>query len=337
MDGLWSTLGLNKKKRALVVFNLPRTCIGRKGSVQKSGILMRSTSRREFLIAGGMAAVAASLPRSGTASPMGRPIGIQLYTVGKPMQQDAPGTLKKLHEIGYREVETAGFGKYSAKEFRGLMDDAGLVCPSAHLPLVKGELGPLFEDAHTVGARYATSSMLVSARPDGSPQKLDTLGQDGFKQMAAHMNEIGAKAKQAGLKYAYHNHNFEFQSTGNGERGYDILLRETDPSVVWFEIDCGWMTVAGASPVAYMQKSPGRFRMLHIKDFQPVAQPTTDLSGAGRPQGTELGKGFIQYKAIFAEGRKAGIEHCFAEQEGPYTVPPLEAAEADYKYLASFS
>jgi sugar phosphate isomerase/epimerase len=304
---------------------------------------MASISRRRFLQTTGMTGAAAlasaSLPRAAWASPMGLPIGIQLYVVGKPMAADAPGTLKQLRATGYREVETAGFGKYSAKEFRGLLDDAGLVCPSAHLRLFDPELGPVFEDAHALGVTYATSSILREPTSNaGAPgTSFPPVGLDGFKRMAAHMNQIGAKAKQAGLKYAYHNHNFEFEKVGAGESGYDVLLKETDPELVYFEIDCGWMTVAGSSPVEYMRKYPKRIRMLHIKDFKPVPHPTTDLRGSGRPVGTELGKGYIDYAPIFREGRRAGIQHCFAEEEGPYEVPQLEAAKVDYDYLASFS
>jgi sugar phosphate isomerase/epimerase len=315
---------------------------------QSEEFLMSSISRRSFLLNTGMGGVASfalgALPA--WAKPMGLPIGIQLYVVGKPLGEDAPGTLKKLHEIGYREVETAGFGKYSAKEFRILLDDAGLVCPSAHLPLIQPDVEALFDNARILGATYATSSVLRdfkapsssgAASTTGAPTKLDLVGLDGFKRTAEKMNEIGAKAKAAGLRYAYHNHNYEFEKLSDGRYGYDILVQETDPKLVYFEIDCGWMIVAGADPVAYMKKYPGRFRMLHIKDFMAVPHPTTDLRGPDRPKGTELGKGFIQYERVFAEGRRAGIEHCFAEEEGPYTVPQLEAAKVDFDFLNSFS
>jgi sugar phosphate isomerase/epimerase len=311
---------------------------------------MKSITRRNFLVKAGISGAAAfamnALPRAAWARPMGLPIGIQLYVVGKPLEQDAPGTLKKLHEIGYHEAETAGFGRYTAKEFRTLLDDAGLVCPSAHLQLLKPEVGPLFDEAHALGATYATSSVLrdfdasarsASAGANNAPAKLDAIGLDGFKRTAAKMNELGAKAKAAGLKYAYHNHNYEFQKLDDGRYGYDVLVEETDPELVFFEIDCGWMSVAGADPVTYMKKFPKRFRMLHIKDFQAAAHPTTDLRGPDRPKGTELGKGFIHYDRIFAEARRAGIEHCFAEEEGPYGIPQLDAAKIDYDYLNSFS
>jgi sugar phosphate isomerase/epimerase len=151
------------------------------------------------------------------------------------------------------------------------------------------------------------------------------------------MNQIGAKAKAAGLKYAYHNHNYEFERVSSTRYGYDVLLEETDPETVFFEIDCGWMTVAGASPVEYMKQHPRRFRMLHIKDFVRPSHPTIELRGANRPKGTELGKGFIDYTPIFAAGKQAGIEHVFAEEEGPYEVPQLEAAKVDFDYLNHFS
>ena len=313
---------------------------------------MGSISRRGFLAMSGAAAAAAVLPmRKAWASPMGLPVGIQLYTVGKPMNEDPAATLKQLYAIGYREVESAGMTKVSVKELRGMIDDAGLKCPSAHLQLTADDLGPAFEDAHTLGAHYAVSSVLRSfsraTRPatapepaGGAPPKppgLEPLGLDGFKKMAEHMNEVGKKAKAAGLQYAYHNHNFEFEKMPDGSPGYDVLVKESDPDLVKFEIDCGWMVVAGSDPVAYFRKYPGRFRMLHIKDFKPVPKPTIELMGPGRPQGADLGTGFIQYGPIFAAGKAAGIEHIFVEQETPFPVSQLDSAKVDYAYLQKFS
>ena len=302
---------------------------------------MKGNTRREFLRnTGGLGAAAlisSALGRVAWADPMGLPVGIQLYTVRGVIGTDTPGTLKQLHDIGYREVETAGFGKYSAKEFGQLIRDAGLSCPSAHLPLNGPEYGQVFDDAHALGVTYATSSTLSAAPPKkphtapaahhGWPQ----LGLDGFKRLAAKMNDVGAKAKAAGLQYAYHNHDLEFQKMPDGSYGYDVLLNETDHALVKFEIDCGWMVVGGASPVEYMKKHPGRFRMIHVKDFKAMPQ------GGKRPEGSELGAGFIDYKPIFAEGRRAGIQHAFAEQEGPYTKPEMESARIDYAYLHSMS
>ena len=311
---------------------------------------MNRSTRREFLrnsIPVGLAALTcASLrPIAAWADPIGLPIGIQLYTVRGVIQSDTPETLTQLHKIGYREVETAGFGKYTAKEFGQLIKDAGLSCPSAHLQLNTSDLGPAFESAHALGASYATSSSLSAAPRVSQPtpsvgatstspsaqRQRPALGLEGFKKLAAQMNDIGVKANAAGLQYAYHNHDHEFEKMPDGGFGYDILLNETDKSLVKFEIDCGWMVVGGASPVEYMKSHPGRFRMFHIKDFK--AMP----AAGERPAGSELGAGFIDYKAIFAEGKEAGIQHIFAEQEGPYTKPEIESAQIDYAYLHSFS
>ncbi len=289
------------------------------------------------------AAVASS--RLAWASPMSLPIGIQLYAVREPLAADPAGTLAKLHEIGYREVETAGFAGGSAAQFRKLLDAAGLVCPSAHLQFKSGEdPSAAFADAHALGATYAVSSALwagvkfeLPMPANGSPlANLPTTAGD-FKRFASVMNEIGRKAQQNGLRYAYHNHNVEFARLPDGSYGYDILLKETDPASVFFEADCGWFSVAGADPVAYFQNYPGRFRMVHVKDFRAMKGHSIDLSGPGRPEGIELGQGFVQYKRIFEAGTKAGIEHAFAEQEAPYSHSQIESAAVDYKFLASFS
>jgi len=311
-------------------------------------------SRRRFIaIAGGATAAAAGstlMLHRVSASPVGLPIGIQLYSVSKPYADDPAGTLKELKAMGYREVETSPMPKLSAKEQRTLFDVAGLTCPSVHLPLTAPDLGPAFEDAHTLGAHFTVSSILREFTPEFmkaakeamnggkvTMPELPPLGLDGFKKTAALMNEVGRKAKAAGLQYTYHNHNFEFEKMPDGSPGYDILLKETDPELVKFEVDCGWMVVAGSDPVAYFKKYPGRFRMLHIKDFKPTGKPTIDLTGAGRPQGTDLGTGFVDYKPIFAAAKTAGIEHIFAEQEAPFAVSQMESAKVDFAYLEKFS
>src|ERR1700712_2573088 len=131
-------------------------------------------NRREFLVTSrnvGLAAAAGSLiPRLARGEAMGLPPAIQLYTVREDLPKDTPGTLKQLHDIGFREVETAGFGRYSAKEFRQLLDDAGLKAPSAHLNMNAADLGPAFEDAHALGAMYATSSSLATGNVPRAPR-----------------------------------------------------------------------------------------------------------------------------------------------------------------------
>jgi sugar phosphate isomerase/epimerase len=294
-------------------------------------------SRRRFLELTTAAGAAAMLSGRIMADPLGLPVGIQLYAVREPMEADPVGTLKQLHEIGYREVEAAGYGKLTAKDYGKMIADAGLSCPSAHLAFKKGiDFGPLFDDAHALGCTFATSSAIFPPK-NVSPTPANGFGLDGFKWMADLMQDIGTKAKAAGLKYAYHNHSPEFVTLPDGIVGYDYLLKNTDAELVKFEIDCGWMCVAGKNPVEYMKKYPGRFRMLHIKDFKKSETAYTSSGSGPRPDGVELGDGFIQYKPIFTEAKKAGIVHVFAEQEKPYAVSPMESAKVDYKFLHSFS
>jgi sugar phosphate isomerase/epimerase len=304
---------------------------------------MDNLSRRKFLLQSGTAgaaiALSASLPKNLRADLSGRAPGIQLYTVAADLNADVPGTLKALRKIGYKYVETAGFGKLPAKDFRKALDDAELICPSAHLRFGAGDPGPLFEEAHAVGAHFAVSSVLMAKAPEVASMSaliaaLASLTLDYFKEIAELANQIGAKAKQAGLQYVYHNHNFEFKDQGNGQIGYDLLLKETDPELVKFEVDCGWMIAAGFSPIDYFKKYPNRYRMMHVKDFLAGAKPTTSLAEADRPTGTELGKGYIDYKPIFAAAGRTGVEYYFSEQEPPIVgMTALEAAKVNYDYM----
>jgi len=291
--------------------------------------------RREFLTASAGLAALSALPAR--ANPLGKPVGIQLYTVGAEMKTDLPGTLKKVAAIGYREVETAGFGGVSAAEFRKLLDDNGLKCVSCHLPLADGDWGPQFDSANAVGARYAVASTMSNHKTGVNHADIpDPANHSDFDKMTDEMNRIGEAAKKAGLQFGYHNHDFEFKKFADGALVFDRLLKQTDKNLVKFEIDCGWMVLGGSDPVKYLRANPGRIKMLHIKDFvASTERPSTTTKGH---QGTELGRGFIDYKPIFAAAKAAGVEHYFVEQEPPFVeMPALEAAKADYDYLHALS
>lgn len=259
--------------------------------------------------------------------PAQTPIGLQLYSVGAQLESNVPETLHQVHKIGYQRVETAGFAGLTAKAFRMQLDAAGLTCPSTHLQLGTGELPALFEDAHAVGARYVVTS-------GGFPPGRNGQTLDEYRALAAHLNDLGRKAKDAGLQYAYHNHNFEFRKLDGQRIGYDELLQQTDPALVVFELDCGWMIAAGYNPVTYFHRYPGRYRMLHIKDFEPTQGPSTSLAPTERPQGTELGRGHIDYKPILIAAQKAGIHDVYVEQEPPFLeMSAIAAVTVDYQYL----
>ncbi len=273
--------------------------------------------------------------------------GIQLWSVRQALQSDVAGTLRKLRAIGFTEVEPAGFAGLSAAQFRKRLDDAELVAPSAHLPLDGDDLETAFADAHALGARYAVSATLrpgtgapfPEAAPAGAADAprappLPAMTLDDAKRTADLANRVGEKAKRAGLLYAYHNHHFELAREG-GVLAYDELLRRTDPELVKFEMDCGWMVIGGLDPAPYFETHPKRFPLIHVKDFPPL--PTEPTKPDGRA-GAELGRGTIDYRPILAAAKANGLEHLFAEQEGPFTrMTPLEAAEVAHDYLSRVS
>jgi sugar phosphate isomerase/epimerase len=304
---------------------------------------MNKQSRRQFLInaaGAGAAFVTAGLSRRLGANPLSKPIGIQLWTVNDTLKHDPAGTLNQLGKIGFKEVEAAGFVGLEPKRFRRLLDDAGLRCPSAHLQFDMDNLGKAFEEAHALGATYAAASSLIEPVGKAMGTKLEwksAMSREEAKRTVDIANRIGEAAKRAGLQFALHNHDREFVDLGGGEVGYDIVWRETDPALVQFEIDCGWMVFAGRNPVDYFKKYPGRIPLIHVKDFQPKK----NKNGAPMSEemlGSELGRGTVDYRPIFAAAKAAGLKHYFAEQEGPFSrMGQLEAAQVAFDYLHSIN
>jgi sugar phosphate isomerase/epimerase len=307
-------------------------------------------SRRRFLHAAAARAAACTVFSEwrgiSTASPLGLPIGLQLYTVREQLQKDFDGTLKQVAAAGYQEVEMAGFYNRSAAEVKRSLDAAGLSCPSAHYPLV--ELMTGLEDkigyAKDLGLHYmicafpwvADPSRFKSAGSSPMAQAMalaNGLTLDDWKWNAEQFNKVGEQTRKAGIQFGYHNHDLEFKKF-NGVMGYDEILKHTDPQLVTLELDCGWMEVAGHDPAVYLRKYPARYSMLHVKDELDLSKPTTALTGASA---TELGRGKINYKPIFEAAKIAHIKHYFVEQEAFPDAPPFEAIKIDCDYLRNFT
>jgi sugar phosphate isomerase/epimerase len=295
-------------------------------------------SRRLFLRQSATVGLSSLLPFRSAFGETGLPIGVQLYTVQDELKKDALATLHALAKIGYREVESFPLQDINAAQMRTMLNDAGLKCPSAHLFFGMADTAQLLDQANTLGAHYAVSSVLLPASPQAFDvsKMMDLIKAftlDDFKKIAAKANEIGAQAQKAGLQYAYHNHNFEFRDYG-GHTGYEILLSETDPKLVKFELDCGWMVTSGHNPIDYFTKYPGRYPLMHAKDF-PAGTPVTTTLGvdpAHRP--TEIGRGHIDFKPIIAAAEKSGLQHIFVEQDPPIEgMTSLEAVRVSYETL----
>jgi len=294
---------------------------------------MDSINRREFLRDGalGLAAFAA-FSRSTSrlaADPLGLPIGLQLYTVRDEVAKDLPGTLKRVAQVGYREVETGGLdSKAKAMEFHQAVQDAGLECPSVHFDYdgLRSALADKMEIASTVGASY----MICSNLPDAERSLA------GYRKAADVFNHAGEECLKAGLHIGYHCHNFDFASF-DGIVGADELLRLTDPARVGVQMDCFWVTRAGRDPVHYFDTYPGRFPTLHIKDLKPGYAPGTATHDGPTPGNkggtfTEVGRGVIDWKRIFAAAPRGGVKHYFVEQDFSDDAP-FETIKISYDYL----
>jgi sugar phosphate isomerase/epimerase len=304
---------------------------------------MTSTfSRRSFLARSAAAAAVAGINAVAPNSLFGATKvslpGIQLYMVQAEMQKDPSGTLRKLATIGYPYVEYSPLGFGNAAEFRKVVADTGLQCPSGHFVFGIGETNKQLDDAATVGAHYIISTIMLP-RPltntAGVMEQLNHLERDDFKRMAAKANEIGKGAHERGLQYAYHNHNVEFRTFEDGVTGYSILMKETDPELVKFEADLGWMVTGGADPLAIIKSAPQRFPLLHFKDFAVLNPPVIELGTDRQKQIVDLGQGMVPFKQFVAEAKKIGVERYIVDHDPPFAnQTALEAAKSDFDYLS---
>lgn len=279
------------------------------------------TSRRDALKTLAALAAAGLLPRAARALPWSaesiKYVGVQLYTVRAAMGVDVAATLKAVAKLGYREVEFAGYFKHSPADVRRMLDDNGLTSPSTHLALTDLQQGfdATADAAHVVGHKYLTVAWL-DAR--------DRTSLDAWKKLADAFNTAGERAKRAGYRFAYHNHDFEFTPV-DGQVPMDILLARTDPALVTYEMDLYWAVKAGYDPRTYFARFPGRFELVHVKDSK----------GAPAHTMTEVGSGSMDWKGIFAQHRKAGIQHYFVEHDEP--ADPMDSIRVSYNYLKALT
>lgn len=266
--------------------------------------------------------------------------GVQMYMFAAEFKKDPAGTLAKLAAIGYGYVEAFAMAITNVSEFKKMLADAGLGCPSGHFAFGFMDTEKVLDDAQQLGVRYAVSSVLPPEPPKngdmaGVMQKMNHLTADDFKRMAAMANQMGEGAKKRGLEFAYHNHNVEFRKLENGETGYAILLKETDPDLVKLEVDAGWMAAGGANPAALIAANAGHVRLLHFKDFSTITPPINELSEAAGSHIVDLGAGVAPLKAAYEAARKAGVKYFIVDHDPPFHgKTTLEAAKVDFDYVA---
>ncbi len=284
-------------------------------------------NRRTFIHSGIAAstllATAKSWANPGSAAPDHRvsPIGLQLYTVRDLLKTDFPGTIAQVAAAGYKEVEMAGYFGHSPKDVRAMLDSHGLVSPSSHIDYatVQMMLPMAIDSAHTMGQTYLVCPWIDEKQREEP---------DGWKRAAELFNMAGGQCQKAGIQFCYHNHTFEFEPspTLGGKLPYDFFLENTDPNLVKMEMDLCWITVAGADPLAYFAKYPGRFPLVHVKDWQGHGGTLADEATRMR----DVGQGSIDFKPIFARAEQAGIKHYFVENDA---AKGLDNIRTSFKYL----
>jgi sugar phosphate isomerase/epimerase len=283
------------------------------------------TTRRNFL---GLSAAALAMP-SAVFAKNSVPLGLQLYTVRADLAKDFEGTIKTLRGYGIRHVQAnlTQSGK-SSRDQKKLYDREGISWKSIHAggDALKGGLDATIAEAKSVGITNITCSFplfpadraTIMAGPSVADWQANV---DAF-------NKIGETCRRAGLTFAYHNHNLEFRKIGDMVP-YDMLLQQTDPEVVQFEMDIGWVVAGGADPVAYLKKYPNRYHSLHIKDLKDQGIPNTSMKMIS----AIIGKGIVKWDQVLAAAKDTRVERAFLEIEEPYDPSPLEMVRQSYDYL----
>ncbi|MDC6385818.1 sugar phosphate isomerase/epimerase [Muricauda sp. SK9] len=251
--------------------------------------------------------------------------GLALYTVRDNMGKDAKGTLEKVEEAGYAYVEAAGYndGKFygmTPEDFKAYLESLGLKPVSTHQGTVTLEnADEQIAAVKAAGFEYFTIPVPPMGMFTFDPEAR-TMGMKGtVEDLAEVLTELGKKCEAAGLKLLYHNHDFEFKQNAEGEVTIDYLLENTDPKYVNFQMDLYWVTKAGADPVAYFKKYPGRFKSWHVKDM--------DDEGKFAP----VGEGHIDFGRILEEKETSGMKKYFVEQDMTWDKEPLEVIIISHK------
>jgi sugar phosphate isomerase/epimerase len=301
-------------------------------------------SRRKFLV-GGSLSVAGSLLNAESLFGMNglgeANLGIQLYSVRDDMEKDPLGTLKSIASIGYRNVEHANyvdrkFYGYSAAEFKKVLDGLGLKMPSGHTVMSEKHWDKSTKDFTDAWKQTVEDAAIAGQRHVISPWLDEELRKDydGLRAFLEIFNKCGELCKKSGLKYGYHNHDFEFKYSLNNQLIYDIILANTDPSLVVQQIDIGNMYGSGGRALEIIKKHPGRFESMHVKD-EIKAKDKGEMGD--NYESTILGKGILPVKEIVNLGKTSGgTTEFIIEQESYQGKTPIESAREDYKVMKSW-
>ncbi|UTN06459.1 sugar phosphate isomerase/epimerase [Flavobacterium bizetiae] len=283
-------------------------------------------TRRNFIINTSLATTAVLALPSLAFTMDKKEIGLQLYTLRDEIAKDVKSTLEKVAAAGFTTVETYGFSikdqfwGLSPMDLKKILDTNKLKAVSGHY-----NLGSFLYDGNTAeliaaieAAKILKSEFLTIPWVDESFRK----NIQDYKKIAARLNEAAKLCANAGLKLAYHNHDFEFQKH-DGITGYEILLKETDKNLVCFELDLYWVVRSGNDPLQLFRDNPGRFKMWHVKDMDKIDQALN----------TEIGSGSLDFKTIFKEVKQSGMKHFFVEQENNFAGDSFQSIKTSCSFI----
>ena len=274
-------------------------------------------TRRTFIKKTGiLGAATLLLPQINFASIKEQSYGVQLYSFRDNMLKDPKKTLEEIAMLGFKEIESAGSKK---GYYYGLTpSEMGATCKALGMKLTSGHvhLDANFEQTMEDAVSSGQENLICSSLPSNGQTV------DNYKKVAEQFNKAGEACKKNGLKFGYHNHEYEFESE-NGEVLYDVLMDNTQNDLVHMELDLGWVVVAGMDPISYFKKYPGRFPLWHLKDM--------DMT---KKESTEFGKGGLDIKKMLSNKELSGVAHIYIEQE-EYHNTPVESMQHNMNYLKS--
>jgi len=295
--------------------------------ISSSRLAFAGLARVSFLLIATLFATAHSdaaprpVTRAATVAPKApvAPAGVQLYSFREAFKTDVPGTLKRVHDLGFRDVELAGTYGLTAARFRQLLDSVGLHASSMHVGYeqFRDSLPQVLADAKTLGVRYLGTAWIP--HPDGP------ISVALAREAAANFNKWGRAARAKGFQFFYHVHGYEFVRGDKGVLPMDVLMRETDPVAVKYEMDVFWATLPGNNPVALLKKYSGRWRLMHLKDMKKGVA-TNVMTGSANPDSAEVpvGTGQIDYRAVLRAAKQVGVVKFYLEDEtkDPFATVP---------------
>ncbi len=237
-------------------------------------------------------------------------VGLQLYSLRNELDKDVPGTLAKAKQMGFRQVEVYNLHGLSALDFRLQLEKYNLHCTShmVSYEMLRDKMKQVISNAKTLGASYVVCPWI--------PHQVGTFSLTEMEQAVKDFNEFGKKLKAQGLQFCYHIHGYEFNRYQE-ETLFDYMVAHTDPQFVNFEIDVYYVTLAGADPVALMQKYPSRFQLIHLKDVK-MATPERNMTGKAPVEwSVSIGTGKVNFQAVLQQAQQIGIKHYYVEDESP--------------------